>query len=147
MLQSTIDKIRRNAIHGRPTVLGKYTYTVNPSGIICRALTADLGREWIDHDGRHVGPFQPLPGLEGERRWYIAYHTGCGDFAVTGTLQQAKRAAVRNAAYTQRDMSILSEDGEEVAVVRWYGLAAGEDCPPLVSFGDFGHYAQWNDEI
>lgn len=44
---------------GRDTVIGRYTYKVNAwTGDILRSKTADIGRQWIDHDGNRYDSWQ-----------------------------------------------------------------------------------------
>lgn len=54
MKKATIERIINNATYNRAdTVIGKHTYRFDANtGCISRCLTDDIGREWIDNDGR-----------------------------------------------------------------------------------------------
>lgn len=53
MKKSTIDKIVNNASDHRTTRIGAWTYTADLwTGTIIRCKTADIGRRWIDSDGK-----------------------------------------------------------------------------------------------
>ena len=76
-------------------------------------------------------------------KYYIDYGTGAGNEWVTGTLEEAKQAAVEGVSYTQTDVVIL-EDGEEVARLVWCGCPRDpddDDIEVVVDFGGFGFYA------
>ena len=78
----------------------------------------------------------------------INYHTGAGDESGFETIDDAKVAAVEGATYTQQDITIENENGDEVARLPWCGVEADEDEDDEVevSFGSFGYYAQWQDK-
>lgn len=79
-------------------------------------------------------------------KYYIRYHTGVGDEKVTGTITEAKEIADDGAAYTQQDISIEDENGNEIARRFWYGVKYNEDENDEqnpICFGDFGFYADW----
>lgn len=48
-------------------------------------------------------------------------------------------------AYTQTDVKIQTEDGEDVAVLKWYGVKPEEDDVVTAQFGDYGFYGEWVD--
>lgn len=53
MTKTTIDRIRNAAYNRSTVVIGKYTYKADlNTGAILRCKTADVGREWIDNEGR-----------------------------------------------------------------------------------------------
>ena len=62
MKKATIERIINNAAYNRAdTVIGKYTYRFDVNtGVISRCLTDDIGREWIDNDGRVSGAWVPV---------------------------------------------------------------------------------------
>lgn len=67
---------------------------------------------------------------------------------VEGTLEQVKKVADENASYTQNDIAIENEKGEQVAIRKWWGVAydpeedeATED--EFINYGDFGYYGAW----
>lgn len=78
-------------------------------------------------------------------KYYVNYGTGAGDEYVEGTLDDAKKVAEDGIAYTQTDIKIQTEDGEDVAVLTWYGVAPEEDDIVIARFGDFGFYGEWHD--
>ncbi len=77
--------------------------------------------------------------------YYINYGTGAGNEFVDGTLEEAKKAAEEGLAYTQEDVKIQTEDGEDVAVLKWYGVQPEEDDIVTARFGDEGFYGEWVD--
>lgn len=78
-------------------------------------------------------------------KYYVNYGTGAGNEYVEGTLDDAKKVAEDGLAYTQTDVKIQTEDGEDVAVLPWYGVVPEEDDVITASFGDFGFYEEWHD--
>lgn len=66
-------------------------------------------------------------------RYYVNFGTGAGDEQVDGTLEDAKKAAENGLAYTQTDVRIQTEDGEDVAVLKWYGVEPGEESALIVA--------------
>lgn len=77
----------------------------------------------------------------------INYGTGAGNESAE-TLWEAKALADEGAAYTQADIVITDEDGDEVARRTWCGVAydadeCGEENP--INFGDYGYYTDWVD--
>lgn len=76
-------------------------------------------------------------------RYYINYGTGAGNEYVDGTLEDAKKVAEDGLAYTQTDVRIQTEDGEDVAVLNWYGVKPEGDDVVTARFGDFGFYGEW----
>lgn len=76
----------------------------------------------------------------------INYHTGAGDKEVDGSLRDAMRAADAGAAYTQQNISIEDENGNEVAFRPWCGTTAEiEDQQNPIQFGSFGYYGDWQE--
>ncbi len=78
-------------------------------------------------------------------KYYINYGTGAGNELVEGTLDEAKKVAEDGLAYTQTDIRIQTEHGEDVAVLNWYGVTPNEDDVVTAKFGDFGFYGEWWD--
>ena len=60
-----------------------------------------------------------------------------------GTLEDAKKIAEDGLAYTQTDVKIQTESGEDVAVLNWYGVQPEEDDVVTAQFGDYGFYGEW----
>lgn len=58
--KATIERIRNSYT---PVVIGKYTYKVNGYGDILRCKTDDIGREWIDNEGRHYSAWEVVAHL------------------------------------------------------------------------------------
>lgn len=92
--------------------------------------------------------------------YWVDYLTGAGDFEITGTLEEAKRAADDGASYTQRDILIYKQikldgpgdlyDSELVCGRVWYGVELTEedmteDEDQYITFGSFGFYAPWQE--
>ena len=77
-------------------------------------------------------------------KYNVRYNTGAGDELGIETLDEAKRIADEGAAYTQCDIVIEDEDGEEITRRIWYGVKPDEDEENIINFGDFGFYADWN---
>ncbi len=78
-------------------------------------------------------------------KYFINYGTGTGDEYVEGTLDEAKKVAEDGLSYTQTDVSIQSEDGEDVAILKWYGVQPNEDDIVTAQFGDYGFYSGWTE--
>lgn len=78
-------------------------------------------------------------------KYYINYCTGAGNEYVVGTLEDAKKTAEESLSYTQEDVRIQTEDGEDVAVLKWYGTTPAEDDIVTARFGDSGFYGEWWD--
>lgn len=78
-------------------------------------------------------------------KYYINYHTGAGNETVDGTLEEAKRVADEDAAYTQQNIEIFDEDGDSVAIRRWVGVDYnnGYESENPIIFGSFGFYDDW----
>lgn len=76
-------------------------------------------------------------------KYFINYGTGAGNEEVDGTIEDAKRVAEDGLSYTQTDVKIQTEDGEDVAVLNWYGVQPEEDDVVTARFGDFGFYGEW----
>ena len=90
------------------------------------------------------------PGCKSSQTYMIRYNTGAGDEEITGTLATAKRIADDGAAYTQQDIVIEDESGDEVARRVWYGVELTEedmteDEDQYITFGSFGYYAPWQE--
>lgn len=78
-------------------------------------------------------------------KYYINYGTGAGNEYIKGTLEEAKKVAEDGLAYTQTDVKIQTEDGEDVAALNWYGVQPEEDDVVTARFGDRGFYGEWRD--
>lgn len=78
----------------------------------------------------------------------VNFNTGVGNVEVA-TLEEAKQVAVDLMTYTQRDITIETEDGEVIATARWYGVKPSEEDYEagivLAEIGG-GFYARWDDE-
>ena len=72
----------------------------------------------------------------------IHYNTGAGDKYGFATLEEAMKEADEGACYTQQDITILKND-ELVAMRVWYGTEEEEGEENVISYGSFGHYADW----
>lgn len=66
-------------------------------------------------------------------------------------LNEAKGIAEVEMSYTQQNVTIQTEDGDVLAVSRWYGYEATEeekeDGIVLVEFGNSGFYGIWEEEF
>lgn len=78
-------------------------------------------------------------------KYYIDYGTGAGNEYVEGTLDEAKKVAEVGLSYTQTDVKVQTEDGEDVAILKWYGVQPSEDDIVTAQFGDYGFYSEWVD--
>lgn len=78
-------------------------------------------------------------------KYYIDYGTGAGNEYVEGTLDEAKKVAEDGLSYTQTDVKVQTEDGEDVAILKWYGVQPSEDDVVTAQFGDYGFYSEWRD--
>lgn len=78
-------------------------------------------------------------------KYYIDYGTGAGNEYVEGTLDEAKKVAEDGLSYTQTDVKVQTEDGEDVAILKWYGVQPNEDDVVTAQFGDYGFYSEWSD--
>lgn len=91
-----------------------------------------------------------MEALKMANTYWIRYGTGAGDEEIVGTLDDAKRAADDGAAYTQTDIVIEDDDGNEITRRRWYGVELTEDDmtadeDEYIIFGSFGFFAPWDD--
>lgn len=68
---------------------------------------------------------------------------GKGNEEIEGTLEDAMRVAEEGLAYTQEPVRIQSEDGEDQAVLPWWGVVPTEDDIVTARFGDYGFYGEW----
>lgn len=78
-------------------------------------------------------------------KYFINYGTGAGNEYVEGTLDEAKKVAEDGLSYTQTDVKVQTEDGDDVAILKWYGVQPGEDDIITAQFGDYGFYSEWVD--
>jgi hypothetical protein len=59
MTQTTIDRIHNAALLGSTIVIGRYTYKQDlNTGIIWRCKTDNIGRRWINSDGRQYDAWE-----------------------------------------------------------------------------------------
>lgn len=99
---------------------------------------------------RLFDPGKEIVGYREIECYTIRYNTGAGDEEVNGTLDEAKAVADDGAAYTQQDIVIEDESGDEVARRVWYGVELTEedmteDEDQYITFGSFGYYAPWQE--
>lgn len=77
--------------------------------------------------------------------YYINFNTGEGN-EWASTLEEAMKIADDGAAYTQKDIVIEDEDGNEVMRRRWWGVqydeTVSEDVSPIC-FGQSGYFSDW----
>lgn len=85
-------------------------------------------------------------------KYYINYHTGVGNHWIDGSLEEAKRIADKEAAYTQTDITIEDEEGNEISRRRWCGAEYDPEMLDddqlqydIIDFGKFGFYGDWID--
>lgn len=78
-------------------------------------------------------------------KYFINYGTGAGNEYVEGTLDEAKKVAEDGLSYTQTDVKVQTEDGDDVAILKWYGVQPNEDDVVTAQFGDYGFYSEWSD--
>jgi hypothetical protein len=77
-------------------------------------------------------------------KYLVDFGTGAGN-EYAETLEDAKRIAEANLAYTQQDVDIY-EDDTLVTTLRWWGVQPEQDDVVTAQFGSFGFYGQWSDE-
>jgi hypothetical protein len=58
-------------------------------------------------------------------------------------LRKQKKAAEDGISYTQCNVTIEDENGNEVADLPWYGIEPSEDDVVTAQFGNFGFYGEW----
>lgn len=75
--------------------------------------------------------------------FYVNYGTGTGNEYIQGSLDDAKKAAEENLAYTQQSVRIQNESGKDVAVLPWYDTEPEEDDVVTARFGESGFYGEW----
>lgn len=78
-------------------------------------------------------------------KYYINYNTGAGN-EWADTLDEAKEIADNGAAYTQKDIVIEDEDGNEITRRPWWGVQYDEDEGDEINpicFGNFGYFGDW----
>lgn len=76
--------------------------------------------------------------------YFVRFNTGAGDFRAE-SLEEAMEEADRFACYTQQDIVIEDERGNEVARRAWVGVGYEDDGyteDPII-FGSFGYYDDW----
>ena len=78
------------------------------------------------------------------KKYLVDFGTGAGN-EYAETLEDAKRIAEANLAYTQQNVNIY-EDDEVVATLPWWGVQPEQDDVVTAQFGSFGFYGQWSDE-
>lgn len=74
----------------------------------------------------------------------INYNTGIT--ARANTIEEAKRIADAEAAYTQEPITIEDESGDEIARRHWWGVEYDENVAPCedpICFGNYGYYDDW----
>lgn len=76
-------------------------------------------------------------------KFYVDYGTGEGNEVVDGSLDDAKIIAVEGVAFTLKDVTIMDEDGNEVARLPWYGVIPADDDVVIARFGSLGFYSYW----
>jgi len=92
--------------------------------------------------------------------YYIDYNTGAGN-EFHNTLAEAKAAADKGAAYTQKPITISAvlrsyrdnciTNSTDVARRNWYAekfdpeLYENGEESDVIQFGEFGHYGEWYD--
>ena len=61
MKETTIKKIKENRIYrGQRTVIGQYTYDLSEEGKIIRCLTSNIGRTWLDQNGKQYDDWKTI---------------------------------------------------------------------------------------
>lgn len=80
-------------------------------------------------------------------KFYVEYETGAGNFTVeTENLDEVMEKADYEAAYTQRNIVIYSED-KDVWMRFWSSIPWDEDSGfeynEIIDFGKFGYYTPW----
>lgn len=79
-------------------------------------------------------------------QYTIDYGTGAGNMTIHGCLPLAQLMADKNAAYTQTDITILDEQGNELLVRHWFGCNDGIELNSNpITFGIDGYYADWSE--
>lgn len=81
----------------------------------------------------------------------INFNTGAepltGQYA---DLAAAKEAALDGAGFTQQNITIYDQHGEQVAQAVWYGIDPNNAEYPetvMLQFGTAGYYQKWDDEM
>lgn len=75
----------------------------------------------------------------------INYGTGAGT-EEAGTLEEAKAAADKDAAYTQVSIVIEDDNGNVVARRPWWSVKFDpeiEEDDDIIDFDDFGYFGAW----
>lgn len=80
-------------------------------------------------------------------KFTIDFHTGIQDEIYVKDLDEAKLTAEERIAYTQENITILGEDGEVLAMARWFGVDPEEDDENVLQEIGEGHYQRWDDEL
>ncbi|MEG1718623.1 MAG: hypothetical protein RR333_08325 [Bacteroidales bacterium] len=80
-----------------------------------------------------------------EGYYYVDYNTGAGNEKVD-TLEEAKKIAEEDCAYTQKSVNIIY-NGEIIATLPWVPTQPSEDDIVIANFGDFGYYGDWEDGL
>lgn len=84
-----------------------------------------------------------------KKRYSVEYFTGAGDFEYYGTLEEVLEKADNGISYTQKDVRIISDDGETILrfwIPVEYDEFEGftlEEEKEIIFFGKFGYYTPW----
>lgn len=83
------------------------------------------------------------------KNYTIDYNNGFYVEIEADNLDEVIEEAEDRMGYTQEDVKILDENGEEVARSYWVGAAPDsededfDEDDVLMQFGDFGYYTRW----
>nr|DAG52817.1 MAG TPA: hypothetical protein [Caudoviricetes sp.] len=85
--------------------------------------------------------------LKREGTYIVNYHTGAGNFIITGTLEEAIKEAEEGTCYTQKPVTIeLEGEYDEfypIVILPWHNGEPSKNKPVVAQFGDFGYYGTW----
>jgi hypothetical protein len=78
-----------------------------------------------------------------EKKYFVNYNTGAGNFKMMAELDEVIKEAVNNIAYTQQDICITDDNDNIIAVLPWINRPSSDEDIITADYGNFGFYAGW----
>lgn len=78
------------------------------------------------------------------KRYLIDFQNGFYEEVEANSLEHAMKITYDKLAYTRNSVHVKNqEDGEDLAILPWYGVAASEEDVVTADYGKFGFYGEW----
>jgi len=77
------------------------------------------------------------------KKYFVNYNTGAGNFIMTSDLEEVIKETIEGIGYTQKDVTIMGEYYNVVALLPWINRSATEDDIITADYGEFGFYGKW----